>query len=418
MNKIKRIVRFAGIASFLPLSMLAAPAVSTNPEPQPTETELNTHTLFMGTDVVIERDKKLRRVRDVVGSSFIVMVDGVRTTVPMRGGSHNLKLEQGLKLSSASASLTELTGERTYTPRNDPRMLRQKEKMAVTAALDDASSLSIGQLVTAQAQLSGVERTGPSGDMEAYQRAVDQAKSRIDVASRSNIRENLSAQSDLTSGAAIHDRSDRDLALENFDAIEISFTVSSETPLTEPYFVAITRFRPRKAKPDVLPNNAIYAKELGPIGSKPQRVSFVQGGFPPGFTLDGYDIHLYDRGIEIATNVAPNRVVLTREEAFRYLKIEYLTKHKADTLPASLAMRKIYPNEKPGSNPDDQSGAFCFIKVSKEGIPIGTFTDELCSQPADAKTEAIASTFRFFPALDQGKQVEGVVRVPLPQSET
>src|ERR1035438_3233767 len=73
----------------------------------------------------------------------------------------------------------------------------------------------------------------------------------------------------------------------------------------------------------------------------PVAVHFYEEGFPPAFELQGFDVHLYNRGEEVATNVSPKRVELTRDEAFEYIKMEYISAHKGDTLAAVPVMGKL-----------------------------------------------------------------------------
>ena len=70
--------------------------------------------------------------------------------------------------------------------------------------------------------------------------------------------------------------------------------------------------------------NLVYAKELHPIDAHPTNVHFVEDGFPQDFELVDFQLHVYNRGEEVATTVSAERVELTRDEAFEYVRIEYI----------------------------------------------------------------------------------------------
>jgi len=217
--------------------------------------------------------------------------------------------------------------------------------------------------------------------------------------------------SDLGDVGGSRGRAESDLAKKLFDAVEIRFEVSSKVFLEKPYLVVITQFHEKDAKPGMI-RNGVFAKALESIGSHPTKIDVVHGGFPPGFELDELQVHLYNEGKEIPTDVAQKRVPLSREEAFEYLKIDYFRGHKNSTLPATpavgrpdrLTLARLTPN---------QLKATYFVKVIKNGRPGGVFADEECTQPADEAVAALFASARFYPALADGKAVDSVARAVL-----
>ena len=137
----------------------------------------------------------------------------------------------------------------------------------------------------------------------------------------------------------------------------------------------------------------------------------TQGGFPLGFVMDDFKVHLFDRGQELATNVADKRVPLTRDEAFLYLKIDYVSSHKEATLPPTAAMGKL-PADLRSRLTSAQFAHTFFVKVSKDGLPGEVFLDEACAQKADdSYLLSVIRDIRFNPALDKGRAVDGVARL-------
>jgi hypothetical protein len=159
----------------------------------------------------------------------------------------------------------------------------------------------------------------------------------------------------------------------------------------------------------------VYAKPLEPIGSQAAHVKFEQAGFPPGYKLVGFEIHLYNRGVEVATSVAPKRKMLTSDEAFDYVKSKYLAAHKADTLPPSPVMGRL-PDDLASRIAEGKYGTAFYVRVSKGGVADGAFSDAACTARIDDPyLDSVVSGIRFKPALLQGNPVEGVAMLNLTQ---
>lgn len=400
----------------------AAPATPAAPASKP-EAADKPYVLFMRTDVAVEQNKKLYPVKDVHGPMFIISVKGQPVSVPMTGEAHKLEFQHGLTLARASASLTGLESGRAYTARQDPKMKRQRDAVLAEAVIGDNASLAEGQFITALNKngiLINSDARMPDGtpirgaaESAAAQDANSAAAAATAFQSQSQM-ENL-RQSNLTSGGFAHLAAEADMALENFDAVEVRFNVSSAVFLEKPYVVIITRFHARDDKPGVA-RNAVFAKALESIGAKPSRVEVLHGGFPFGFEIEDLQVHLYNEGKEVPTDVAQKRVPLTREEAFEYLKIDYFRGHKGETMPATPAVGRPDRLELARLGPK-QLEAVYFVKVDKVGRPLGTFSDEECSQRVDDSIDALARNVRYYPALEQGKAVDGIARLILPHLE-
>ncbi len=407
----RRAGSFARTPLLFSLVLFATKAVAADVVPVTPPPEAKTHTLFMGTEVSIEHDKKLYRLQDVIGSSFVISVDGAKTIVPMRGGEpRHLKLEQSLKLTTVSASVTGLKAERAYTPRSDPKLARQLEASTVAAALGDNASLAMGTYARAENKFgAAINPEGGTGTAISAANLDAAAAAAAKVAFAAERMNDAMFNTDLPNAASAQTRADGDLAKELFDAVEVNFELSSPTELTSPYLVLVVRYHPKADEPGTS-RDLIYARALNAIGSKPEKIHILQGGLPRGYVLESYQVHLYNLGQEVATDVAPKRVALTRDEAFEYVKAEYLGTHKGATLPSLPAMGKLGIETKSHLTPVQLSGVY-FVKVTKDGMPVAAFTDESCSQSADDVIDSLVKSVRFFPALEAGKRIEGVARL-------
>jgi hypothetical protein len=104
---------------------------------------------------------------------------------------------------------------------------------------------------------------------------------------------------------------------------------------------------------------------------------------------------------------------MTRDEAFEYVKMEYLSVHRGDTLPPVPVMGNL-PADLPtmiaiGKYPDT-----FYVHVTTHGLPGDLFADDACTKPiSDPYLETAVRGLLFKPALAHGKPVEGVAAVNL-----
>ena len=362
--------------------------------------EPKTHTLFMGADLSIEQNKVLYRVQDVVGGSFVIMVDGKEVKIPADWGAIKLKVDRSLKLTATSVSIDHLKAERAYTPGNDPvkKFMAAQGQAIASQDLIAAAGQNVvlaQKMATANAKAAAAAQEGgfpAGGDLLAAQQQYNAA--------------NAAALSDFGNNGAFAGKMQDELREGLFDAVKVEFDVSSEKLIHAPYVVVMAQYRKRDSKPGES-YNWIYAEALEPLDSKPQKVRIRQGGFPPGFELEKYQVHVYDRGQEVATNVAEKRVPLTRDEAFQYMLIDYTSGHKGASLPATPAMGNL-PADLRTRLGSGQWTQFFYVKVSKDGLPIEAYVDESCLHKVDDPyLQSVIRDIRFNPALEQGRAVEG-----------
>jgi hypothetical protein len=202
------------------------------------------------------------------------------------------------------------------------------------------------------------------------------------------------------------------IVTQGLDAMDVAFDISSARPLYNPYVVTMTRFRTPNSRPGSV-QTLVYARALDPVYSHATHVHFSEDGFPFNYELLDFQLHIYNRGIEIATNISNNRVELTRDEAFEYIKMEYVSAHKSETLPAIPAMGKL-PAELPNRLAAGKYNETFFIKVSKDGLADEAYSDVTCQKKIDDPfLESVVKSIRFKPALANGTPVDGVAALNL-----
>jgi tetratricopeptide (TPR) repeat protein len=392
-------------------------------EPQSGASEPKTHSLFMGADFSIEQNKEIYRVQGVEGGAFVIKINGKEVRVPMNRGTVKLQINPSLKLTEALAIVANLKGERSYTLANDPtaRHLRGLAQSAQLTAGNEAALNQASAAFTAGSAVSASVAANPVGGPPGAVTPVSgPSPSGGSGGSKTMLIANLSSQQYTQGlsqgpGSTFQDAKGNPLSFEgDFDAMDVAFEVSSERPLNNPYVVIIVQYRMIDGKPGQV-GNWIYARSLDAIGRDLRKIHIEQGGFPPGFELQDFQVHLYNHGEEISTTVAPKRVMLTRDEAFQYVMLEYVSSHKGATLPATPAMGKI-PADLSARLANGQLKPAYYVKVGKDGKASELFADESCSVAVnDPYLDALIKNFRFKPALDKGKPVDGVALFKLNQ---
>lgn len=388
--------------ALLAFSPLASRASETTAEAKD-QTSDQTHVLFTGTDIQVQYQGALYRARDVVGDSFIIKVKDKVVEIPMGANPEKLKVAPVQTLTERFATVTNYKHDRVYTAANDPYRKWSKGMMN-TQALQEQASI-------AEANLTRTPKIIPEKDVSGRETGnfianpmradVEAAHARTQVAAGGNMGRTEFYASEMAA----------ELAQELFDAVDVQFEVASTKPIRSPYVVVVAKFH-EKDDPQH-PQNWLFAKAIDPIDSTPQKVSVREGGFPPGFVVEKLRVHIYEHGVEVATNFSENRAPLTREEAHEYLVINHVSTHKTDTIPARVALTKA-PEDWATRPKDESVRKTYYVKVDKEGRPVGSFEDEACkAEVADSYYEGVLRGLLFLPALEKGKAVEGVARVKL-----
>ena len=379
------------------------PLVCSAGETSPSVPPLKDFVLCAAAQLSVQTDRELSRVIDVSKNSFVVGNPSRHWAVPMDRDPRALQVNYSLELTDVKAQIDSFGIQRVYTPSNDPARQRALEAVHVGIAMQD--SLTLAQHLDDHANGSGIGWAtvthlgfaGRSSPTTPAQEA-EQLKAHINGG--------------WASGAEQSHEIAKDLVQELYDAIEVTLKLSAPKPLDHPYVLLIVRFRSPGVENDEV-RNWVYAKELPPIGASPQSISIRQGGFPKGFQIVTSQVHLYDHGRAVATNLSTSRTDLTREEAPLYAKIDYMGAHKGETLPPSLALSPFEIRAAPRRVEAGERSIY-YLRISKDGIPLGCFLDTRCTQRVqNADTLRRLEALRFFPALDKGVAVEGQVAVDL-----
>jgi hypothetical protein len=360
------------------------------------------YTLFQGANISVVLAKNLYPVRDVNGSDWVVDISGKDTVVSGKDAPVNLKIVPVLKLTEQAADIEGFKKEAAYTFANDP-------SVRLTRGMAQAADVNAGaQAVANQASAVNAAAVNVSSPTS---HATGDAESVMQTAS-ANVQQKVeSASAEAAASVALGGTQD---STGGHDAMDIEFLVSSPRPLQDPYLVTMTKFHPRGSDPGVV-QSLVFAKALEPIGSKPSKIHFTEEGFPIDYQVTEFQLHLYNHGIEVATNVSQKRQEMTPEQAFDYVRKAYLESHKSATLHAMPVMGEL-PADLHEQLAQGKYAGTIYVKVSKDGTADEAFSDAACSQRIDDPyLDSVVKTVRFKPALDKGEPVEGIASLNLSQ---
>jgi len=378
------------------------------------------YNLFEGTSLSVGQKGELHPVWDVEGGEWVVRIAGQPVMVTSKDGPVGMKMSQGLMLTETSATIAGLKADPAYTRANDPylKFTQGMSKAAAdTAGSDSAASASTATMAAAMSQ---TERTDSSQPSNAPAGSSGSSNSSSEAGIAANAAAAATAQNEAATSVgsvpvvAAGPKTVYDSNGERYDAMDVTFEVSSAKPLEQPYIVLIGQFHDRTAPEGVL-QNWIYAQAVERIDSSPKKIHILRGGLPPAFEMKEFQVHLYNFGMEVATNVSPKLQVFTRDEAFDYIKSHYISSHKGATLPAIPALGDLPPDLHQRVTQGQVVQAL-YVKVSKDGVPTEAYTDKALTQKTDDPyVELILSGIRYKPALENGTPVESVATLNLGQ---
>lgn len=406
-HSLKRVGFCAAAAAAAALAAICQARADDRPAPAQTKA----YTLFLGTDLSLTTKDGTFPVWDISDGSWVIKVKGEAVHAEANEGPAQLKMRTGLRLTEASAVVANLKSRPEYTPANDP--YTKFTKATNKAASDYAQSqfaanygaalmYHVDALTGAEANPSQLMSVSPTSDSStAAQRSMADAGGYVVSANMAG---------GATPGLVVATGGNPDT--EAYDALDISFDVSAPKPLNRPYVVIICRYHERGA-PAGAYRDWIHARPLNVIDSKPTHIHFLAGGFTPGYELKSFELHLYNMGSEIATNLSPRRVEYTLDEAYGYYMKAYLRSHRNATVQAAAVMGQP-PADLSSRIAQGQVAKELFVKVSRDGMGTSAFLDEACTRKVeDPYVASVIGSIRFTPALENGAPVEGVAALRL-----
>jgi hypothetical protein len=409
-----------------------------------------THTLFMGADIAINLDKDIYRVRDVFGSNWVIEVNGQEKEVSARQAPVNLKITPKLKLTEVSATITGYRQDQAYTFNNDPRVRLTRGLSQAASMSNDLKAIAENAQHIADTISSNNRGGAAAGSWDQFSEKALEKSAQYTYSNSHSSGHNASGFPNVSPTAPTATGNTTGLGLgvddtvfltrgisqgyasaalvqaqngneptaqlnsAGYDALDVEFYVRSGKTLREPYVVTIAQFHAAGSPPGMV-QKLVYAQALHPIDEHQSHVQFSESGFPIGYEMVDFQLHLYNRGDEIATNVATDRQEMTREQAFEYVRSEFIGAHSKATIPAVPVMGKL-PGDLHAQLLAGKYAAAFYVKVSPDGLANKSYADPACTQRIDDPyLDSVVKRIRFKPALNNGKPVDGVASLNLSQ---
>ncbi len=259
------------------------------------------HHVFVGLNLLVRLEEKHLPVQRVVGGYVFVLENGEVRPVPYPQAVA-YRMDTDVKVSDVLATVAGLKAERTYTPAADPRrkwfdsMVDVKMNQDMIRAQAEQKVIQIAMSMAARG-VGGIGQPDDTPKLTAALGEMDKAFA-TDPGGHADFH-----MSEMYS----------ELADELFDAIDLTFEVSAPMKVAEPYFVIIADFLDPSKPGQTF--HWIYAQALDELTPVPRKVRVFKGGFPPGYTLQTYRLHLYSGTRELATNTSEKHMVLSTDDA-------------------------------------------------------------------------------------------------------
>ena len=346
-------------------------------------TEAKEFSRFEWLNLLIQQDNAYYPLVGITGGKAVIRANQEIKEVPV-SQIKAYRTDRGLVIRTRHAMVANLGAERVYTPGNDPRTKWSSSQSAMlNRRSEDAGLAEMQFLIDPNPKLAqGTLANSLNG--EGY--------------------------NDMDEDGTAQDKIQQELDKQLFDAIQVEFEVSSPRPISNPYVIIITDFKESEKSEGT--DSAIYMKQLDPIDSTPSKVTIVQGGLTPGYQLVGYEVHLFDKGSEVATNVVKGRVDMTRSEVFAYLTKAYLASHKGATIAPVAIGPAIDPRLRRGVSSEDLNRRFR-IAVGSNGVVSGYEPSDSNQGAVSDNVKAYLQGLHFYPALASGTPVDGKLEASL-----
>lgn len=353
------------------------------------------HALFVGGDACIRVHGAEHSVVGVTGGSVAVLVDGAPVLVPL-AEVESVRVTRNLKLSDLIAQVGDFEAMPIHQSLSaDPKF---GSRWIAMNGMRENAIMRQNVALNAQAYYSALKNTVRGGGIgEAKMGSANSA-----LASSSQAV--MAADSSLSSIG----RPEEEGKSKEVNALEVSFSITAPRTARDGFLLLATGFREKEGAEL---QYRIHLEPLNELGPKPQRVSFVQAGFPEAYVLEGTGVYLFAEGREIASNLSEKRVDITAADAMRYLTLSFVTQHAKETL-AAAPFQIILPADFHQRLQPDWLQKPVYLTVATDGA-VKQAAADAAGAALDPYLASVVSKFWFTPALKEGKPVESVVAFSL-----
>lgn len=356
------------------------------------------HQLFVGLDLVLNHEDALVNVRKIENKKAL-LDNSAREVISLRG-SGGLQWRLATKVSATSAKIDGFKSKRVLSPRKNPVLKQLRDKQALLAYADhkkeSRSTALLNSMRTESSDaavfLAGGVAVGGSPDEDGLEDALGG--------------ELFALVDQMTEiGKSFDHATDSQHSKKGFDAVQLSFDISSPTLIADAYVVAILRIT---VDGDI--HDTSFYRQIGRVDENPRKVKFMQTGLPSDFEIQDAKVHLYWKGEEIPTNFSEKNYSITSTEAKTFLQMDHLGQHRFDSAaakpawsmvpPALLAAQNSAEFDLPVTIELDAEGQLLAIQSSNVIVPenVRAVVEQMTFLPAVERGQGVASTLTVNPA--------------------
>lgn len=384
------LIRIASVFVLLQYSLVAEPRSIHSRNSEPRE-----HHLFVGAELFIQQGEDLVTVERIRGDAARIQ-SPTPDYISLRktGGIHWRLIT---KVSAVKAEIEKFDAA-PYSSQEMRDFADQAATQSYLATQQDMATASQSQL---QSRSEGLSGAAASNDPEV--RIPAQQEMATIESSMAEVSDNISALDSIMESSQLGDFGESDRY--DPDSLDISFRISSPTPLAECYvFISM-----RVAREGKITDTSFY-RHLSNIGPKPRKVRFTHEGFPTGFEIKDTKVYLFSYGEEIATNLSEKHYQLTYDEAKEFLQLSHIGEHRRETIPAQPAWSLAPPSllsardhqsfDYPIQVDLDANGKLLNIRENNQIVPetVRDLLTELTFIPALENGTPVPSTLTINPA--------------------
>jgi hypothetical protein len=357
------------------------------------------YTLFVGVDLFMKHHDDAVSILKLENKRALLNTPERDAVLLSDGAGFSWKM--ATKVSSVSATIADLDTKPVFSPANDPKMQTMKMQSNMQSYLSERVGVAQAGIARAANQAVFAE-SAAANPFNSEVQSFDQSASGMGVNADAFLDSATLNMDSLQTSGLFDDLTDADGNANQFDAMEVSFTISSSIPMANAFVVIVAQIKSGETVA-----STSFHREIGQVTTESRRFKFMQVGLPLGFQLESSKIYLFNYGEEVATNLSEKQYKLTSSQAREYLQFDYMGEHRRETLNAQPAW-SIAPSELVAAN---NPRSFNF-PVTVDLDATGSLTSIHDSgPPIPAHVRSIVERLTFLPALEKGKPVASTITV-------
>jgi hypothetical protein len=360
--------------------------------------------LFVGVELFTAHAEGVAEVRGIVRNRAVLRLPDGREELTRQ--DNGFKWRMNPKVSGFAAEITELSTDRAYAPYSDPERQKIGQQMSLMNYYADEMSRAEHGLRTMEQRMAAAEAAA-NNPFNTESQSFEDSAAGIEMNTMQQYQAANDAMSNFQRSSLFdNSRGGEDDPDAEYDALEVSFEVSSPVTLPDAYVVVRSRIRPK----DEGFMDINFIRSIGPVGPEPRQVRVAQYGLPPAFEHIESKIHLFQHSEEIPTNHSERHLPLTSAEAREYLMMDHLAQNRGDDAEAQVAW-SLAPTSLRSLTTPDTVDFDVLVEVDESGELIAIKNDNGSIVPGHVRE--ILPDLIYLPALQEGRPVTSTTVVNL-----